>query len=405
MQQVRSGAIVTTADNAIMQNGEGFSRGLFTSFTSYLDRGPRTTETYLTSLKQFGAWLSYESIVQPMRQDIIEYRDWLSTEHEAIEAEQSERGWRYRRDASGNIMTTICKPATIRLYLQCVKALFKWASSCGLYPDIASQVHAPKVRGDIHKRDAFTASEVMDIEQAIETKSAEKLLSQTKYRKDTKGRIQRADEQGKRLFAIFSLAVNAGLRTIEISRANIRDIEVKGGQASITIWGKGHSEADQRKPIAHEVYEAIKDYLSSRTDRPTPSSPLFVSTGNRSKGKRIASTTISKMLKKAMREAGFDSERLSAHSLRHTTGTAVQQLTNDLFKTQKYMRHTNPATTEIYLHNETEKQEAGIAEQLYDFYHGRKRDTETETREDLEKMLHKLTPEQMKHLKAYVASL
>ena len=168
---------------------------------------------------------------------------------------------------------------------------------------------------------------------------------------------------------MYTLAVNAGLRTVELSRATVKDLEVKGGNAVLYVWGKGHAEADTKKPLATEVYAAIRDYLDSRSDRPTANSPLFVSTGNRSGGRRIAATTISKMLKQAMQEAGYNSERLTAHSLRHTAGTAVQELTNNLFVTQHYMRHSNPKTTEIYLHNDTEKHETQIAQQLYDFYH------------------------------------
>ena len=140
---------------------------------------------------------------------------------------------------------------------------------------------------------------------------------------------------------------------------------------------------------------AIRDYLQSRTDHPTGASPLFVSTGNRSGGKRIAETTISKMIKGAMREAGFDSERLTAHSLRHTAGTAVQELSGNLYTTQKYMRHSNPATTEIYLHNDTDKQEANIAQQLYSYYHG---ETDEGTRSKLEQLIDRMTPEQLERL-------
>ena len=58
--------------------------------------------------------------------------------------------------------------------------------------------------------------------------------------------MKRSTEQGKRLYAMYLLAVNAGLRTIEISRANIKDLETKGGKTWLYIWGKGHSEADQK---------------------------------------------------------------------------------------------------------------------------------------------------------------
>ena len=75
------------------------------------------------------------------------------------------------------------------------------------------------------------------------------------------------------------------------------------------------------------------------------------------------------MLKKAMQDAGYNSERLTAHSLRHTAGTAVMEMTGDLYRTQQYMRHSNPATTEIYLHVNTDRQDAETARDLYAYYH------------------------------------
>ena len=79
------------------------------------------------------------------------------------------------------------------------------------------------------------------------------------------------------------------------------------------------------------------------------------------------------MLKRAMQEAGFDSERITAHTLRHTAGNNVRKLTgNNIYETQKYMRHSNPATTEIYMHDGEEEaaQQMDIAQRLYNLYHG-----------------------------------
>ena len=39
------------------------------------------------------------------------------------------------------------------------------------------------------------------------------------------------------------------------------------------------------------------------------------------------------------------------------------------------MRHANPATTEIYLHNDTERAESETAERLYNLYHGNTSET------------------------------
>ena len=202
---------------------------------------------------------------------------------------------------------------------------------------------------------------------------------------------------------MYVLAVNAGLRTIELSRANVKDIEVRNGRAVLYIWGKGHTEADARKPLAPQVYAAIKDYLNARSDRPTANSPLFVATGNRSGGQRIAETTISKILKKSMQAAGYDSDRITAHTLRHTAGTNVQEITQNLYVTQKYMRHANPATTEIYLHNDTERQEMQTAQELYNLYHGIT--DKADNRQKLEGILQGMSAAQIEQLTGIAAAM
>lgn len=368
----------------------------FHAFIDYVDRKPKTARTYITNLRQFMAWMKYQGIQQPQRQDIINYRQWLLSEHDAIELDTATpAGWRYRTDRNGNRQRLSCKPYTVKQYLQSVKQFFNWAAAEGLYNNIAANIHAPKIK-EQHRKDFLTAQEVQTIEKSIETNAEARQEAAAGSRKDTAGRIQRSSEQGKRLYAMYLLAVNAGLRTIEISRANIRDIEVKDGNAVLYVCGKGHEEPDAKKALSPAVYEAIKDYIAARKDNPNGSKPLFVSTGNRSGGKRIAPTTISTMLKRAMQAAGFDSERLTAHSLRHTTGQNVMQITGDnIYQTQMYMRHCNPKTTEIYLENNNTKQDAMLAQRLFDHYHGKQ---ETSAAEQIQQAMQRLSMTQLAQL-------
>ena len=379
------------------------SPSLFNDFVSFIDRGETTTRAYLTNLRQFAAWMQYSGCTRPQRSDILSYRQWLISEHDALQlAPDAPAGYTFRTDSAGNRIKVICKANTVTQYLRSVCQFFKWTAASGIYPDIAANVHAPKVKHDIHRKDALTASDVLSIEKSITAKSAERTTAASAAVKDKAGKMQRSTEQGKRLYAMYLLAVTGGLRTIEISRANIRDLETKNGQTWLYIWGKGHSEADQKKAIAPEVKAAIDDYIQSRADRPAGNSPLFVSTGNRSKGKRIAPTTISTMLKRAMQAAGYDSERITAHSLRHTAGTAAMELTGNIYQTQKYMRHSSPATTEIYLHNETDKQDADIAQRLYNHFHGK--DT-AGTASQLETIISAMTPAQLSQLLSIAGAL
>ena len=393
--------IAATAGTSLTAPQQDLTPDLFTRFVNWIDRSTKTARTYIVNLRQFVAWLHYSEITRPQRQDIISYREYLSSEHEAIMLDGN--NWKYRTDSNGNRIKILCKPNTVTQYLRSVCAFFKWTASEGIYPDIAANIHAPKVKHDVHRKEALTAQEVYQIERSITSNAAADLTEAEASRKDTAGRIQRTTEQGKRLYAMYLLTVTAGLRTIELARANVKDLESKNGCTFLYIWGKGHTEADTKKAIAPEVAEAIQDYLQSRTDNYTSNSPLFVATGNRSGGKRLAETTISTMLKRAMQGAGFNSERLTAHSLRHTAGTQAMELTGDLYQTQQYMRHANPATTEIYLHIDTEKQDIDIAQRLYNKYHGI--ENQNDSSEQLQEAIQRMTPEQLEQLTAIAKAM
>ena len=104
-----------------------------------------------------------------------------------------------------------------------------------------------------------------------------------------------------------------------------------------------------------------------------------------------------------MQQAGFDSERITAHSLRHTAGTNIQEMTGNIYLTQKYMRHSSPVTTEIYLHADTTRQEIDIAKQLYNHYHGT--DTSADKRAQLETILQGMTAAQLEQLTSIAAAI
>jgi site-specific recombinase XerD len=346
-----------------------FNPELFAQFVAWIDRGARTTQTYLTNLRQFAAWMHYSGTDRPTRASVIAFRDWLTSEHDAIIYDgTAPQGFRYRLDPAGRRERITCKVTTAANYLRCVVQFFRWASDAGLYPNIASNIHAPKVRKDLLRKAPLKAREVLAIQDNIRARAAAHLAAEQAEAKDRAGRVQRSGEQGLRLQAMYLLAVSAGLRCVELSRARVRDFQTIDGRAYLQVWGKGREEPDRRKGLAHEVAAVLRSYLQARKDRAPQNSPLFVATGNRSGGAAIAPTTISKMLKGALQGAGFDSATITAHSLRHTAGNAVQELTRDLYATQQYMRHQNPATTEIYIHCHDDEKDAELAQKLFDYY-------------------------------------
>ena len=116
------------------------------------------------------------------------------------------------------------------------------------------------------------------------------------------------------------------------------------------VHGKGRDEKDNFVVLTDKAYYPIKKYLASRKQA-KPTEPLFVSVSNNSKGGRLTTASIRTMVKKGLRSIGLDTKEFSAHSLRHTTAVSILRQGGRLEDAQRVLRHSNPATTQIYLHS------------------------------------------------------
>ena len=106
----------------------------------------------------------------------------------------------------------------------------------------------------------------------------------------------------------------------------------------------------------------IRDSLSTKTA--TGSAPLFTSTSNNSKGERLTTRSISYIAKEGLKAIGLDERAFTAHSLRHTTAVNILRAGGSLETAQFTLRHSNPATTQIYtatLNEERRIQNSGEA--------------------------------------------
>ena len=188
-------------------------------------------------------------------------------------------------------------------------------------------VKAPKIeRG--HKKDYFAANQI----------------------KSVLSRIDRTSVEGLRNYAIMALMTTGGLRTVEVTRASIEDLRVVGGVSVLYIQGKGRTDKTEFIKLTPQVEAAIRDYLKTRGEVETQA-PLFSSVSKRNRGARLTTRTIRGVCKNAMKAAGFNSDRLTAHSLRHTAVTLALLAGQDLAEVQHFARHHNISTTQIYAHN------------------------------------------------------
>lgn len=291
-------AVVQRADIVTTQE---IGTELFNRFIAYLDATPKTIDTYTKALRQLFSYFYLNGIRQPQREDIIAFRDELK--------------------ASGH------KPTTVQNYITATRLFFSWTAQEGYYPNVAEHLKGAKLDRE-HKRDYLTSRQV----------------------KEVLGSIERDSLQGLRDYAILTLMVTGGLRTIEVIRADIGDLRTAGEATVLYVQGKGREEKTEYVKISPQVERAIRAYLKARGDT-DEAQPLFTSLSNNSKGQRLSTRTISRIVKERLKGAGFNSERLTAHSLRHTAVTLSFLAGKDITEVQQFARHANIATTMIYNHS------------------------------------------------------
>ena len=189
-------------------------------------------------------------------------------------------------------------------------------------------------------------------------------------------------------FIIIALALTTGLRTCEISRANVGNFKDAGDYWTLDIVDKGHLQADATVKVAPAVAALINSYLELR-GAVGDDEPLFISTSRNVKwtansyGRRLSEQSVGKLIRRRMIEGGIakPAERdaatgkvkrsrspISAHSTRHYAATRAIKNGVDLREVGDMLRHVDLNTTLRYLHDislETRRAELSVAESLF----------------------------------------
>lgn len=260
-----------------------------------------TKATYKKQIRRFFSWL--ETNYKPggiSRKDIVNYRTYL------VETGK----------------TTL----TVGSYMTALKRFFEWMESTKKYPNVAKDIKAGK-KPKGYRKDCLSDLQVRETMAGFDTTTLE----------------------GLRDYAIFTLQAHTGLRTVEVSRALVEDIRQVNGKTVLWIQGKGRTEKDDFVVLTKTVVETIERYFKVRKARGPE--PLFTSLSDRNHGQALTERSISRIIKTAMRKAGIDSDRLTAHSLRHTAISKAIQGGASFVQTQAMARHADPKTTMVYFHN------------------------------------------------------
>lgn len=279
---------------------------LIKSFIDSLKLAETSKQSYYMGVKLFLEWLNNKGIIEPDKQDVLNYKQHLIDKELSIFSQH--------------------------VYLCAVRSFFRWLNDCGYYSDIACGVLADKFQtGKKFYKNHLTAKEII------------RLLNN----------VHMASITGLRDYAIINLLSRTGIRAVEASRANLEDIKRIDGELRLYVQQKGSTTKDHYVRLMPDAHKPIKNYLTARLARGTihnKQEPLFASAGNNNFGGRLLSIAIGQIVKRHMVNAGFG-DGYSCHSLRHSAVTLAIGGGSDIIAVSRMTGHSNPKTTMMYNHN------------------------------------------------------
>lgn len=220
-------------------------------------------------------------------------------------------------------------PFTINLYLSAVKQLASWCI---------------RRRRELN----LTEHQLNDLRDIADVRG---LAIERTFYKDSLDANERdqllADVASTKDLAILALLGIEGLRTVEITRLKISDLDFTRQQ--IKVLGKGKHTKKSIKFFG-ACRQIIERYLAE-TDR----WPLSAERRDELLFGEMATYQIRYIVDKYLRQQGLKRPGMSAHSLRHTVGQLLLEAGVSLEHVQQHLRHETMETTQFYTKKLTQK--------------------------------------------------
>ena len=153
------------------------------------------------------------------------------------------------------------------------------------------------------------------------------------------GSCDRSDPIGVRDFAMLMLVARLGLRSAEVARLELGDIDWRAGQIIL----RGKASRQEGMPLPVDVGEALTAYLTQV--RPsTRIRQVFLAA--KAPMRPIPPGLVSDVTHRACDRAGLP--RIGAHRLRHSLATELLRRGATIVEVSQVLRHRDLATTAIY---------------------------------------------------------
>jgi integrase/recombinase XerC/integrase/recombinase XerD len=292
---------VRLSPRALAHHYQGFVRSL-------ADRRPETRGTYTRALREFLVWFPRQARFAFGVADVLRYKRHLSVR---------------KRLASVSVAT----------YLTALRRFFDYLVLQGVLPANPAKEVGGASRPAGHSRGTLTAD---DVRQILES-------------------VDRSDRRGLRDFAVLQLMVGCALSEIELVRADVGDLQAKGGGMVLTVQGKGRTSKDAEVHLAQPERAALDVYLAAR-EGVHPSDPLFVSDGNRTRGMRMTTRGIRDRVNQVLDRSGVRKgkvKKVSPYSLRHTAAVLLAAGGASPDEVRQKLRLGTVATAMLYYEQKT----------------------------------------------------
>jgi site-specific recombinase XerD len=149
---------------------------------------------------------------------------------------------------------------------------------------------------------------------------------------------ERSTLDGARDHAMLMLLARLGLRSIEIARLRLDDLDWRAGELLV----RGKARRDDRLPLPDDVGVALAEYLALRGRQDTRSVFLTL----RAPRRPIRADLVGDVVQRHCRQAGI--AHVGPHRLRHTLATEMLAHGAALAEISQVLRHSDLATTAIY---------------------------------------------------------
>lgn len=312
-------ALATIGTSAVAKI-EFFGDSVIDEFIASRHASDNTNRTYKNALNQLIKFFAANNISVPSEADIDGFINQLKSQK---------------------------SPSTIRLYTTVTKAFFSFTARKGYFANVAADVRLNLRKTTTHSKRALTNQQAQKLLASVEGDSL----------------LARRDK------AIIALCLTCGLRTVEVSRANVGNLRDDGqGGYFLSVQGKGRLTADAVVRVVPTVAKLIDAYLSLRGEV-ADDAPLFLSDSNSNRGERLSVQSVQKMIRRRLKSIGAYARRsVTPHSTRHFAATCAIRAGVDIREVSQMLRHSNLTVTTIYLHDlsvETRTAEMRVADSLF----------------------------------------